>query len=108
MILRTLLAAVAASSLFAAPAVARPMTATDMHMMHRLGAPEVSPDGRTAVFTVSDTDLAKNKRINTLNVLDLGKPGAAPHPIKGAERGHDATFTADGSLWFLMPSGDHD
>ena len=105
---RTSLLFAAAAAALAAPALARPMTATDMHMMHRLGAPEVSPDGRTAVFTVSDTDLAKNKRINTLNVLDLGKPGAAPHPIKGAERGHDATFTADGSLWFLMPSGDHD
>ena len=35
------LAAVAASALVAAtPSLARPMTATDMHMMHRLGAPE--------------------------------------------------------------------
>ena len=102
MILRTLLAAVAASSLFAAPAVARPMTATDMHMMHRLGAPEVSPDGRWAVFTISDTDLAANKRNNTLYLLDLKGPGATPQPVKGAEKGHDATFAGDGSIWFLM------
>jgi len=102
MILRTLLAAVAASSLFAAPAVARPMTATDMHMMHRLGAPEVSPDGRWAVFTLSDTDLAANKRNNTLYLLDLKAPGATPQPVKGAEKGHDATFAGDGSIWFLM------
>jgi len=102
------LTAAAAVALAASPAFARPMTATDMHMMHRLGAPEVSPDGRTAVFTVSTTDLAKNKRVNTLHSLDLTRTGAAPVPIKGAEKGHDATFTADGSLWFLMPSGDHD
>jgi hypothetical protein len=37
------LAAVAASALIAAtPSLARPMTATDMHMMHRLGAPSIS------------------------------------------------------------------
>ena len=101
MIKRTLLAAVAASSLFAVPALARPMTATDMHMMHRLSAPEVSPDGRWAVFTISDTDLAKNKRNNTLYLLDLKANGAAPQPVKGAEKGHDAVFAKDGSIWFL-------
>jgi dipeptidyl aminopeptidase/acylaminoacyl peptidase len=60
------------------------------------------------VFTVSDTDMAKNKRVNTLSLLDLTKPGAAPHPVKGAEKGHDAVFGPDGALWFLMAAGDHD
>jgi len=101
MIKRTLLAAVAASSLFAVPAVARPMTATDMHMMHRLGSPEVSAAGRWAVFTISDTDLSANKRNNTLYLLDLKANGAAPQPVKGAEKGHDAVFAKDGSIWFL-------
>jgi dipeptidyl aminopeptidase/acylaminoacyl peptidase len=103
-----LLAAAAAAALATSPALARPMTATDMHMMHRMGSPAVSPDGRYAVFTLSDTDLAANKRSNTLYLLDLKKAGAAPQPIAGAEKGHDATFTSDGSLWFLMPAGDHD
>ncbi|MFL6830171.1 MAG: prolyl oligopeptidase family serine peptidase [Sphingomicrobium sp.] len=103
-----LLLAAAAAALVAAPLAARPMTATDMHMMHRLGAPEVSPDGRWAVFTVSTTDLAANKRSNRLHRLDLTRPGAAPQPIKGAEKGHDAMFATDGALWFLMPVGDRD
>ena len=98
---RTLLAAVAATSLFAVPATARPMTATDMHMMHRLGSPEVSADGRWAVFTLSETDLSANKRNNTLYLLDLRAKGAAPQAIKGAEKGHDAVFAKDGSIWFL-------
>ena len=102
MIQPKLFLAAAAVSLAASAAFARPMTATDMHMMHRLGAPEVSADGKWAVFTISDTDLAKNKRINTLNLLDLSKPGAAPHPVAGAEKGHDAILDADGDLWFLM------
>ena len=104
----SLLLTAAAAALAATSATARPMTATDMHMMHRLGAPEVSRDGRYAVFTISDTDLKANKRVNTLYLLDLTKPGAAPQPVKGALKGHDAAFGSDGSLWFLMPAGEHD
>ena len=107
---RKLLLAAASLAAFALPstASARPMTATDMHMMHRLGAPEVSPDGKWAVFTISTTDLAANKRNNTLHLLDLTKPGATPEPVKSAEMGHDAVFGADGSLWFLMPVGEQE
>lgn len=108
MIQPKLLLAAAAVALAASPLAARPMTAKDMQAMHRLGAPAVSPDGRWAVFTLSDTDFAKNKRSNTLEILDLSKPGAKPQAIKGAEKGHDAVFGSDGSLWFLMGVGDHD
>ena len=106
--LLSLLLAAASAALAASPIAARPMTATDMHMMHRLGTPEVSPDGRWAVFTISDTDLNANKRNNTLYLLDLKTRGASPQAIKGAEKAHDAMFTVDGSLWFLMAAGDHD
>ena len=105
---KLLFAAAAAAALATSPALARPMTATDMHMMHRVGAPEVSSDGKWAVFTISDTDLAKNKRINTLYLLDLTKPGATPQAVKGGEKGHDAVFGPDGALWLLMAAGDHD
>jgi dipeptidyl aminopeptidase/acylaminoacyl peptidase len=103
-----LLLAAAAAAIATSPAAARPMTAIDLQSMHRLGSPAVSPDGRWAVFTVSSTDWAKNKRVNTLELLDLSKPGARPQPILGAEKGHDAMFSGDGSLWFLMPVGDQD
>ena len=84
------------------------MTATDLQMMHRLGAPDVSRDGHWAVFIVSTTDLTANKRNNTLYLLDLSKGGAAPQPMKGAQKGHDAVFGPDGALWFLMPVGERD
>src|SRR3954470_11664696 len=103
-----LLAAAAAAVLASSPALARPMTATDMQSMHRMGSPAVSPDGRYAVFTLSDTDLAANKRNNRLFMLDLTNAGAAPQAIAGAEKGHDAMFSDDGSLWFLMPVGEQD
>src|SRR5215213_5882967 len=108
MIRSKLLFAAALAALASAPALARPMTATDMQMMHRLGAPEVSRDGHWAVFTISATDLQKNKRNNTLYLLDLSKRGAGPQPVKGAAKGHDAVFGPDSALWFLMPVGDHD
>ncbi|MEO6113594.1 MAG: S9 family peptidase [Sphingomicrobium sp.] len=102
MIKRTLLAAAAASALVAAtPALARPMTATDMHMMHRLGSPSVSPDGRRAIFTLSTTDMAANKRNNVLHSLDLTAPGAVPRPVVALTGAHDAVFGADGAVWYL-------
>src|SRR4051794_2157194 len=100
--------AAAACALAASPIAARPMTAVDLQSIHLLGSPVVSPDGRTAVFTVSNTDWTKNKRVNTLHRLDLTKLGAQPQPIAGAQKGHDAMFTADGSLWFLMAVADQD
>ena len=63
------LLAAAAAALAASPLAARPMTATDMQSMHRLGAPEVSKDGRYAVFTISASsapDWYKTTRVNTL------------------------------------------
>jgi len=104
----TLLLAAAAAALATSSAQGRPMTATDMQSMHRLGSPEVSPDGKLAVFTLSSTDWQKNKRVNTLQMLDLTRPGAAPQPVAGAEKGHDAVFGSDGVWWFLMPAGDTD
>ena len=108
MIKPKLFLAAAAAAFAASFAHARPMTAIDLQSMHRLGSPEVSRDGRYAVFTISTTDWAKNKRVNTLYSLDLARAGARPVPVAGAEKGHDALFGPDGSLWFLMPVGDHD
>jgi dipeptidyl aminopeptidase/acylaminoacyl peptidase len=105
---RTKLLIAAAATLAAFPLAARPMTATDLQSMHRVGAPDISRDGRYAVFTISNTDWEKNERVNKLYLLDLTRPGAVPQPIAGAEKGHDAAFGADGSLWFLMPVGEHD
>ena len=103
-----LAASAAAIALAATPSLARPMTATDMHMMRRLGAPSVSPDGRYAIFSLSTTDLASNKRKNVVHMLDLTKPGSAPHPVELAEGAHDAVYGASGSIWYLAPVNGQD
>jgi dipeptidyl aminopeptidase/acylaminoacyl peptidase len=98
--------AAAAAALTAAPALARPMTATDMHMMQRIGAPEVSPDGRWAVFTLSQTDLPNNKRINRLHLLDLRRSGSAPQLIPATEGASNPVFGPDGALYYLSTVGE--
>jgi dipeptidyl aminopeptidase/acylaminoacyl peptidase len=103
-----LAASVAAAALIATPSLARPMTATDMQMMHRLGAPSVAPDGRYALFSLSTTDLAANKRNNVVHILDLTAKGAAPRPLDLTKGAHDATFGADGAIWYLAPVGEQD
>ena len=99
-----LIAAAAAALTLPVVAEARPMTATDMHMMRRLGAPEVSSDGRWAVFTLSDTDLAQNRRNNRLHLLDLTARGAVPQPIAALadKNARDPVFGPDGALYFIL------
>lgn len=96
------LAALSASQ-FADMASARPMTATDLATMRRLGSPSVAPDGRWAAYQVRETDLAANKGVTRLWLLDLSRRGAAPLRVAGApdKNQHDAHFSADGKLYFL-------
>ncbi|MEQ7874891.1 S9 family peptidase [Sphingomonas sp. ASV193] len=103
MIRPSLLAAAAAAALSATPALSRPMTITDLQSLHRLGGPSVAPDGRHAIFTLSETDWKANKRKNRLYLLDLARPGAEPVPLAGIGEGHDAVFGADGAIWYLAP-----
>jgi dipeptidyl aminopeptidase/acylaminoacyl peptidase len=104
MIKPALLLAAAASALIATPALARPMTAADMHMMHRLGSPDVSPDGRYAVFTVSDTDMAANKRRNDIYVLDLTAANGAPQKLMATPDQSESSpaFSADGKQIYFI------
>ena len=97
-------AGAALASALASPAFARPMTATDLATMRRLAAPAVSPDGRWAVYQLSETDLAANKRLNDLWLLDLRTKGAAPVKIASAadKSEHDPRFSPDGKYLYYI------
>jgi dipeptidyl aminopeptidase/acylaminoacyl peptidase len=102
-----LAAAAAAAVLVPSAALARPMTATDMHSMRRLGSPSVSPDGRHAVFSLSSTEAGTLKRSNAIYTLDLNSKGATPQPLAGLPMGaNSAVYGADGAIWFLAPVKD--
>ena len=92
-----------------APLAARPMTAVDLHSMHRLGSPDVSPDGRYALMSVSKTDFEANKRSNPLYLLDLRRAGAVPIAIAKVPKGaHDAVFGPDGAIWMISDASGSD
>jgi dipeptidyl aminopeptidase/acylaminoacyl peptidase len=85
------------------PAFARPMTATDLASMRRVGSPTVSPDGRWLVYTERETDLANNRGRNDLWVLDLRNPGNGPSRFATTSDAneHDPRFGPDGALYFI-------
>ena len=88
---RSLLSGVAAAVLFAvaapvwAEAPAAPPAASaqdlntftwqDMIALNRLGDPQVSPDGRRVVYSVTATDVDANRRSGALFMMDLNEPG---------------------------------
>jgi dipeptidyl aminopeptidase/acylaminoacyl peptidase len=71
-----------AALIAAMPALARPMTETDLATMKRLAAPTASSDGSIIVYQVQETDLSANKRRADLYMLrtDIA-PGGTPQQI---------------------------
>ncbi|MDF3980970.1 S9 family peptidase [Luteibacter sp. PPL554] len=65
----------------------------DLVMMDRVGDPQLSPDGRYALFSVRSTDYAANKGSTALYVLDLN--GSAS-PVKVVEKGSSPRWAPDG------------
>jgi dipeptidyl aminopeptidase/acylaminoacyl peptidase len=108
---KLLLASLTALAFAPAPAPARPITATDLATLRRLAAPAVSPDGHWAVFQLSETDLAANRRRTDLFLLDLGQAGAQPVRIASQPQfnEHDAHFSGDGHwLYYLSNASGSD
>lgn len=73
----------------------------DLVMMDRVSDPQLSPDGRYAVFSVRSTDYAANKGVSALYVLDINKSGS--EPVKLALKGaSSARWSMDGhSLYYV-------
>ena len=86
------------------PALARPMTETDLVMMKRLAAPAVSPDGSMIAYQLRETDLEANKGRTDLYMLKLGDPAAQPVKFasKADKNEHDPAFSPDGKSIFYI------
>jgi dipeptidyl aminopeptidase/acylaminoacyl peptidase len=109
---RTLALAAAVAATFAA---AMPMTASaatpaprgftveDLVTMERIGTPVVSPDGTRVVYTVRNTDMAKNKGHTDLYLIDLRSAGARPQRLTSdAASSTDPEWSANGdAIYFL-------
>ncbi|KQW86496.1 S9 family peptidase [Brevundimonas sp. Root1279] len=103
--------AAAVPALAEAPAASAPATAAaqagpafnynDMISANRLGDPQVSPDGRWVVYSVTTTDVAANRRSGALYILDLRNPGE-PRKLAINEGGaNTARWGSNGQLYFL-------
>ncbi len=86
------------------PAIARPMTETDLASMKRLAAPTASPDGKTIAYQIQETDLPANKRRSDIYVswLDMATNTGIKIASEPGSNEHSPAFSADGkSLYFL-------
>lgn len=73
----------------------------DMISANRLGDPQVSPDGRWVVYSVTTTDVAANRRAGALFVMDLQNPGEGRRLAINEGGANTARWGSDGKLYFL-------
>ena len=75
--------------LAAAPAAAAPFTATEMMRLKRLADPQVSPDGRTVLYSQTDVDLPAATRNSDLWLVPVagGEPRRLTSDAKSDSRG---------------------
>lgn len=74
----------------------RPITPQDLWAIKRLGSPELSPDGKTVVFTVQEWSIEKNKSTTNLWLVDVA--GGEPRRLTTAQASDGApTWSPDGT-----------
>ena len=94
--------ALAASGAMAAP---RGFTVEDMVGMERVGSPAVSPDATRVIYTVRDTDLAKNRGHTELWMVDLRAAKPVPQRLtSNAASSSDPEWSATGDAVYFLSS----
>ncbi len=75
----------------------QPFTVQDLVRLKRISEPALSPDGRTVVFTVRETDMAANRGRTDLWTLDVATKGALPRRLTShTANDSSAQWSADG------------
>ncbi|HEY4292522.1 S9 family peptidase [Luteibacter sp.] len=105
-LLAALALALAAGPVLAADAdsgTPHPFSIRDLVMMDRVSDPQLSADGRYALFSVRATDYAANKGVTSLYVMDLNKP---PQPVMVVEKGSSPRWAPDGKSIYYTAAKD--
>ena len=97
------IAASAAFPVLAAAAV-HGLTATDLVSLVRASEPAISPDGRSLVFTLRETDLIADRGRTDLWLRDLDSNRAPRRLTSNEENDGAAGWAADGSGVFFLSS----
>ncbi len=87
---------------------AHPFHVEDMQRLSRVGDPRVSPDGKWVAFTVTRSDVEKNKTVT--NIWRVPAAGGDPQQITFAEQGSNNTlrWSPDGRyLYFISTRVDN-
>ncbi len=79
----------------------KPLSAEDLVTVPRLGGPTVTPYGRYAVYSVTETDAETYDRAGQHYLLDLAQPGAQPVALDLGLDAYSLTFGPDNFLYFL-------
>jgi dipeptidyl aminopeptidase/acylaminoacyl peptidase len=80
-----------------------PFSAEHLVRLQRVSAPALSPDGRTVVFNVRETDMEANRGRQDLWLLDLETKGARPVRLTThAESDHSAQWSPDGQYIYFL------
>jgi dipeptidyl aminopeptidase/acylaminoacyl peptidase len=101
LMIRELLVALTCVAAIAAPCSAaeskRPFTVQDLVRVKRVSEPALSPDGRTVVFTLRETDIGANRGRTDLWALDVATKGAAPRRLtSNTANDSSAQWSSDG------------
>src|SRR5579872_2391023 len=67
---------------------ARPFQVEDMQRLSRVGGARLSPDGKWVAFTVTRSDVAKNRTVT--NVWMIPAAGGDPQQLTFADRGSNS------------------
>ncbi|MCJ8191721.1 dipeptidyl-peptidase 5 [Sphingomicrobium aestuariivivum] len=110
--MKTTLALTALATVLAAPAIAeaRPMSATDLVKLHRVGGPSVSPDGRIAIIPVSvaKDDLSGRTTHYAFHGIASDVTVPAFWLSLSDYRPRGVRFGGDGMLWFVSAKSGSD
>ena len=84
--------------------LAHPFRVEDMQSLSRVGELRISPDGLWAAFTVTRSDLAKNRSVT--NLWRVPTAGGEPQQLTFVEQGSNDTprWSADGRYLYFLSS----
>ena len=84
-----------------APATPDAFTYQDMVSLNRLADPQVSPDGKWVLYSVTATDVAANRRTGSIWILSLDGEGEARRLAISEGGANTARWGSDGKIYFL-------